>query len=273
MAKLISSTNNEVFAHYIFMDNRFVMPTASGLPLTFALSGTFTPGAKGGLNFVPKMVCSMLKSVMDLLCHFNITRFFFLSLLHVTCCVCRRSCHSCLLLELSLWLRWEFTSRNLLFLLLRCTPACTTRADSMPKSPWTTTRLSSPSPPHRAKQGSSASGINETKYIYFLFHKWRNACGKIEIYFTVFFFETAIRCWLWVVARQQLSHTQKVKQAADLYSPESITALKNFIQTLMLTLLFFTSLWMERLSKLYTKESVIFKITDDSVCGTISSET
>lgn len=77
MAKLISSTNNEVFAHYIFMDNRFVMPTASGLPLTFALSGTFTPGAKGGLHFTPKMVCSMLKLVMDLVCHFNIMQFFF----------------------------------------------------------------------------------------------------------------------------------------------------------------------------------------------------
>lgn len=58
MAKLMSSTKNEIFVHYIFMDNKFVLPTASGLPLTFALSGTFTPGAKGGLNFAPKEVRS-----------------------------------------------------------------------------------------------------------------------------------------------------------------------------------------------------------------------
>lgn len=56
MAKLMSSTDNEFFAHYIFMDNKFILPTASGLPLTFALSGTFTPGAKGGLHMTPNMV-------------------------------------------------------------------------------------------------------------------------------------------------------------------------------------------------------------------------
>lgn len=55
IAKLISSTDNEIFAHYIFMDNRFIMPTASGLPLKFALSGTFTAGAKGGLHISPNM--------------------------------------------------------------------------------------------------------------------------------------------------------------------------------------------------------------------------
>uniref|UniRef100_A0A8P4GDW4 Vitellogenin domain-containing protein n=1 Tax=Dicentrarchus labrax TaxID=13489 RepID=A0A8P4GDW4_DICLA len=55
MAELMSSTNNEIFAHYIFMDNKFIIPTASGLPLTFALSGTFTSGAKGGLRLAPNM--------------------------------------------------------------------------------------------------------------------------------------------------------------------------------------------------------------------------
>ncbi|XP_039980964.1 apolipoprotein B-100-like [Xiphias gladius] len=55
VAKLMSGTDNEIFAHYIFMDNKFIMSTASGLPLTFALSGTFTPGAKGGLNIAPNM--------------------------------------------------------------------------------------------------------------------------------------------------------------------------------------------------------------------------
>ncbi|XP_012724535.2 apolipoprotein B-100 isoform X1 [Fundulus heteroclitus] len=43
----------EMFAHYIFMDNKFILPTASGLPMTFALSGTFAPGAKGGLHISP----------------------------------------------------------------------------------------------------------------------------------------------------------------------------------------------------------------------------
>lgn len=46
----MTKTDNEIFGHYIFMDNKFTMPTASGLPLTFALSGTFTLGAKGGLD-------------------------------------------------------------------------------------------------------------------------------------------------------------------------------------------------------------------------------
>ncbi|KAK5884319.1 hypothetical protein CesoFtcFv8_018155 [Champsocephalus esox] len=55
MAKLMSNTDNELFAHYIFMDNKFIMPTAAGMPLTFALSGTFTPGAKGGIRMAPNM--------------------------------------------------------------------------------------------------------------------------------------------------------------------------------------------------------------------------
>ncbi|KAL7389148.1 hypothetical protein ABVT39_027149 [Epinephelus coioides] len=55
VSKMMSSTDNEIFAHYIFMDNRFMLPTAAGMPLTFALSGTFTPGAKGGLRMGPTM--------------------------------------------------------------------------------------------------------------------------------------------------------------------------------------------------------------------------
>ncbi|MEQ2309852.1 hypothetical protein AMECASPLE_002761 [Ameca splendens] len=47
--------DTEMFAHYIFMDNKFILPTASGLPMTFALSGTFAPGAKGGLHIAPNM--------------------------------------------------------------------------------------------------------------------------------------------------------------------------------------------------------------------------
>ncbi|KAM4600709.1 apolipoprotein B-100-like [Polymixia lowei] len=53
--QLVSNTDNEIFAHYIFMDNKFSLPTASGFPLKFALSGTFAPGAKGGLRISPNM--------------------------------------------------------------------------------------------------------------------------------------------------------------------------------------------------------------------------
>ncbi|XP_056150457.1 apolipoprotein B-100-like [Lampris incognitus] len=55
MKKLISGTDNEIFGHYIFMDNKFTLSTASGLPLKFALSGTFAAGAKGGLRIAPNM--------------------------------------------------------------------------------------------------------------------------------------------------------------------------------------------------------------------------
>ncbi|XP_067098265.1 apolipoprotein B-100-like [Osmerus mordax] len=46
---LITKEDNEVFGHYIFMDNEFFLPTAIGVPLKIALSGTFTPGIKGGI--------------------------------------------------------------------------------------------------------------------------------------------------------------------------------------------------------------------------------
>ncbi|KAL7887812.1 hypothetical protein AOLI_G00027860 [Acnodon oligacanthus] len=49
MMELMSGKQN-IFGHYIFMDNQFHLPTASGLPLRFTLSGTFTPGLKGGLQ-------------------------------------------------------------------------------------------------------------------------------------------------------------------------------------------------------------------------------
>ncbi|XP_051954733.1 apolipoprotein Bb, tandem duplicate 1 [Xyrauchen texanus] len=47
---LFSSTNNDLFLHYIFMDNEFYLPTGTGVPLRVALSGTFAPGVKGGLR-------------------------------------------------------------------------------------------------------------------------------------------------------------------------------------------------------------------------------
>ncbi|XP_056337101.1 apolipoprotein B-100 [Danio aesculapii] len=53
--RLFSSVDNELFLHYIFMDNEFYLPTGAGFPLRVALSGTFTPGIKGGLSFNPGM--------------------------------------------------------------------------------------------------------------------------------------------------------------------------------------------------------------------------
>ncbi|XP_020787230.2 LOW QUALITY PROTEIN: apolipoprotein B-100 [Boleophthalmus pectinirostris] len=53
--KLTSSADNDIFAHYIFMDNSFSLPTISGMPLKFSLSGVFAPGAKGGLTYAPNM--------------------------------------------------------------------------------------------------------------------------------------------------------------------------------------------------------------------------
>lgn len=54
----MSSTDNEVFAHYIFMENSFSLPTVSGLPLKFSLAGVFAPGAKGGVTYSHSMVTS-----------------------------------------------------------------------------------------------------------------------------------------------------------------------------------------------------------------------
>lgn len=48
---LTSSTENKVFAHYIFMENAFSLSTASGFPLKFSVAGVFSPGAKGGLTY------------------------------------------------------------------------------------------------------------------------------------------------------------------------------------------------------------------------------
>uniref|UniRef100_A0A674MR38 Apolipoprotein Bb, tandem duplicate 2 n=1 Tax=Takifugu rubripes TaxID=31033 RepID=A0A674MR38_TAKRU len=52
---LMTKTDNTIFAHYIFMDNEFFLPTVTGMPLRIALSGTFTPGIKGGLKITRDM--------------------------------------------------------------------------------------------------------------------------------------------------------------------------------------------------------------------------
>lgn len=53
---LFSSVNNNLFLHYVFMDNEFYLPTGTGVPLRIALSGTFAPGVKGGLKIARDMV-------------------------------------------------------------------------------------------------------------------------------------------------------------------------------------------------------------------------
>ncbi|KAM9778214.1 apolipoprotein Bb, tandem duplicate 1 [Syngnathus typhle] len=52
---LMTKADNTIFAHYIFMDNDFFLPTLTGVPLKFTLSGTFTPGIKGGLKIARDM--------------------------------------------------------------------------------------------------------------------------------------------------------------------------------------------------------------------------
>uniref|UniRef100_A0A3B3XD90 Vitellogenin domain-containing protein n=1 Tax=Poecilia mexicana TaxID=48701 RepID=A0A3B3XD90_9TELE len=55
LRSLMTSPDNTIFAHYIFMDNEFFLPTVTGVPLRIALSGTFTPGFKGGLQIARDM--------------------------------------------------------------------------------------------------------------------------------------------------------------------------------------------------------------------------
>ncbi|XP_070782434.1 apolipoprotein B-100-like [Enoplosus armatus] len=55
MKALMTKADNTIFAHYIFMDNKFFLPTVTGVPLRIALSGTFTPGIKGGLKIASDM--------------------------------------------------------------------------------------------------------------------------------------------------------------------------------------------------------------------------
>ncbi|XP_077365952.1 apolipoprotein Bb, tandem duplicate 1 [Festucalex cinctus] len=52
---LVTKADNTIFAHYIFMDNDFFLPTVTGVPLKITLSGTFTPGIKAGLKIARDM--------------------------------------------------------------------------------------------------------------------------------------------------------------------------------------------------------------------------
>ncbi|KAM6915035.1 apolipoprotein Bb, tandem duplicate 1 [Xenentodon cancila] len=55
MKSLMTNPDTTIFTHYIFMDNEFFLPTVTGVPLRIALSGTFTPGFKGGLQIARDM--------------------------------------------------------------------------------------------------------------------------------------------------------------------------------------------------------------------------
>lgn len=56
MIALMTKADNTIFAHYIFMDNELLLPTATGMPLRFSVSGTVAPGIKGGLHVARDMV-------------------------------------------------------------------------------------------------------------------------------------------------------------------------------------------------------------------------
>ncbi|KAM6906389.1 apolipoprotein Bb, tandem duplicate 1 [Lycodopsis pacificus] len=55
MMALMTKADNTFFAHYIFMDNEFFLPTVTGVPLRITMSGTFSPGIKGGLQVARDM--------------------------------------------------------------------------------------------------------------------------------------------------------------------------------------------------------------------------
>uniref|UniRef100_A0A7N6FMC1 Vitellogenin domain-containing protein n=1 Tax=Anabas testudineus TaxID=64144 RepID=A0A7N6FMC1_ANATE len=73
MAALMTKGDNTIFAHYIFMDNEFFLPTLTGVPLRIALSGTFTPGIKGGLKIARDMneVTFMPSAAVEFETHFG----------------------------------------------------------------------------------------------------------------------------------------------------------------------------------------------------------
>ncbi|XP_078069183.1 apolipoprotein B-100 [Mustelus asterias] len=54
----------DVFAHYIFMDTQFNLPTGAGLPLKLSMSGTIAPGAKVGMKLTGKKNEGLIKPVV-----------------------------------------------------------------------------------------------------------------------------------------------------------------------------------------------------------------
>uniref|UniRef100_UPI00398E5416 apolipoprotein B-100 n=1 Tax=Pristiophorus japonicus TaxID=55135 RepID=UPI00398E5416 len=61
MPALRKGLSGDLFAHYIFMDNHFNLPTGAGLPLKLSMSGTITPGAKAGIIFEGKKIEGLIK--------------------------------------------------------------------------------------------------------------------------------------------------------------------------------------------------------------------
>lgn len=70
MGKLISSLENELFVHYMFLDKAFTLPTCAGFPLKLSLSGVLAPGAKGGLT-IDRMMVILLTSVNVVVSHLS----------------------------------------------------------------------------------------------------------------------------------------------------------------------------------------------------------
>lgn len=54
--ELTRRTDNEVFIHFIFMENSFSFSTALGFPMKFSMAGVFAPGAKGGMTVTSSKV-------------------------------------------------------------------------------------------------------------------------------------------------------------------------------------------------------------------------
>lgn len=53
---LKKGSKNDLFLHYIFMDNAFELPTGLGLPLQVSSSGVITPGIQAGMKLEVKDV-------------------------------------------------------------------------------------------------------------------------------------------------------------------------------------------------------------------------
>ncbi|XP_061600428.1 apolipoprotein B-100 [Cololabis saira] len=72
-SQLTSSAENELFFHYIFMENAFSLPTSAGFPLKFSLSGVFAPGARGGLTPSSMTDLSFMPSVgLEFITHMGV---------------------------------------------------------------------------------------------------------------------------------------------------------------------------------------------------------
>ncbi|XP_076833977.1 apolipoprotein B-100 [Brachyhypopomus gauderio] len=66
MKRLSSGIDNELFAHYVFLDKAFTLPTGAGMPLKFSLAGVFAPGATGGLTYDRSMQQFSFRPVVGL---------------------------------------------------------------------------------------------------------------------------------------------------------------------------------------------------------------